>query len=49
MAHNFNPTTQEAEAGRSLFETSLVYIMHFRTAGAAQRHSLYKIKKKKRK
>jgi hypothetical protein len=38
VAHTFNPSTQEAEAGRSLeFKASLVYRASSRTARATQR------------
>ena len=33
-AHTFNPSTQEAEAGGSLFEASLVYRGSFRISWA---------------
>jgi hypothetical protein len=36
MAHAFNPSTQEAEAGE--FEASLVYKVSSRTARAIQRN-----------
>ena len=34
VAHTFNPSTWEAEAGRSEFEASLVYRVSSRTAKA---------------
>ena len=37
MAHAFNPSTEEAEAGSSEFNTSLVYRASSRTAKATQR------------
>jgi hypothetical protein len=42
MAHAFNPSTLEAEAGRSEFEASLVYRMSFRIARATQRNPVLK-------
>jgi hypothetical protein len=39
--HNIDPSTQEAEAGRSLeFEASLVYSVSSRMAKAIQRNSI---------
>ena len=38
VMHTFDPSTQEAEAGGSLFKTSLVYRVSFRTAKAAKRN-----------
>jgi len=35
---SFSPSTQEAEAGRSELEASLVYKASFRTARVAQRN-----------
>ena len=50
MAHTFNPSTWEAEAGRiSEFEASLVYKVSSRTARAIQRNPVSKKKKKKEK
>jgi hypothetical protein len=56
VAHTFNPSTREAEAGRiSEFEASLVYRVSSRTARATQRNPVLKQtnkqkkKKKKRK
>jgi hypothetical protein len=46
MAHAFNPSTWEAEAG---VEASLVYRLSFRTARATQRNPVSKKKKKKTK
>ena len=43
MAHAFNPSTWEAEAGGFLsFEASLLYIASSRTARAIQRNSIKK-------
>jgi hypothetical protein len=43
VAHTFNPSTWEAEAGRFLeFEASLVYRVSFRTARATQRNPVSK-------
>ena len=49
VAHAFNPSTWEAEAGRSLeFDTSLVYKVSSWTARAVtQRNTVSKRKKKK--
>jgi hypothetical protein len=53
VAHAFNPSTQETEAGGSLeFEASLVYKVSSRTARAIQnteKPCLEKLKKKKKK
>jgi hypothetical protein len=50
VAHAFNPSTQEAEAGGFLeFEASLVYRVSSRTARAIQRNPVLKKKKKVRK
>jgi hypothetical protein len=38
VAHTFNPSTWEAEAGRSLSETSLVHTASSRTAKTTQRN-----------
>jgi hypothetical protein len=49
VAHTFNPSTWEAEAGRFLeFEASLVYRVSSRTARAAEKPCLEKPKKKKK-
>jgi hypothetical protein len=45
VAHSFNPSTQEAEAGGSLFDTNLVYIVSSRTANATQRNPVSKRKR----
>jgi hypothetical protein len=37
VVHAFNPSTQEAEAGRSEFEASLVYRVSSRIARATQK------------
>ena len=43
MAHAFNPSTWEAEAGGFLsFEASLLYTVSSRTAKAIQRHPIKK-------
>jgi hypothetical protein len=43
MMHTFNPSSQEAEAGRiSEFEASLVYKVSSRTARAIQRNPVSK-------
>jgi hypothetical protein len=43
VAHTFNPSTWEAEAGGiSEFEASLVYRVSFRIAGATQRNPISK-------
>jgi hypothetical protein len=45
VAQAFNPSTREAEAGRSLeFKASLVYRVSFRTAKATQRNPVSKNK-----
>jgi hypothetical protein len=50
VAHTFNPSTWEAEAGGSLeFEASLVYKVSSRTARAIQRNPVSKKTKKKKK
>jgi hypothetical protein len=47
VAHAFNPSTREAEAGESLeFEASLVYKVSSRTARAIQRNPVSKPKPK---
>ena len=50
VAHSFNPSTWEAEAGRSLefyeFEGSLVYRSSFRIAMAMQRNPVSEKKNK---
>jgi hypothetical protein len=38
VLHAFNPSTWEAEAGRSEFEANLVYRVNYRTARATQRN-----------
>jgi hypothetical protein len=49
VAHAFDPSTQEAEAGGSLeFEASLAYKMSSRTARAIQRNPVSKNQKKKK-
>jgi hypothetical protein len=46
VAHAFNPSTQEAEAGRiSEFKTSLVYKVSSRTAWATKRNPVSKNQK----
>jgi hypothetical protein len=47
VAHAFNPSTREAEAGRSEFEASLVYKVSSRTARAVQRNPASKKTKNK--
>jgi hypothetical protein len=49
VAHTFNPSTQEAEAGRFEFEASLVYKVSSRTARAIQRNPTLKKQKTKTK
>jgi hypothetical protein len=45
VAHAFNPSTREAEAGNiSEFEASLVYKVSSRTARAIQKNPVSKIK-----
>lgn len=44
VVHTFNPSIQEAETGRAKFEARTVYRMSPRTAKAAQRNSVLKIK-----
>jgi hypothetical protein len=47
VAHAFDPSTQEAEAGGSLeFEASLFYRVSSRTARATQRNSVSKTNKR---
>jgi hypothetical protein len=49
VAHAFNPSTWEAEAGGSLeFEACLVYRMSSRTARATQKNPVLKNQKKKK-
>jgi hypothetical protein len=49
VAHAFNPSTWEAEAGRiSEFKARLVYKVSSRTARATQRNSVSKNKKTKK-
>jgi hypothetical protein len=45
VAHTFNPSTWEAEAGRFLFKVSLVYRVSSGTARATQRNPVSKEKK----
>jgi hypothetical protein len=47
VAHAFNPSTPEAEAGGFLSEASLVYKVSSRTARAMQRNPASKKKKQK--
>jgi hypothetical protein len=47
VAHSFNPSTPEAEAGGFEFETSLVYKVSSRTARAIQRNPVSGKKKTK--
>jgi hypothetical protein len=50
VAHAFNPSTQEAEAGGTLeFEASVVYKVSSRTARAIQKNPVSKNQKKKKK
>jgi hypothetical protein len=50
VAHAFNPSTREAEAGGSLeFEASLVYKVSSRTARAIQRNPVSKNKQTNKK
>ena len=50
MAHTFNPSTWEAEAGGFLsFQASLVYIVSSRTARAIQRNPVSKNKQTNKK
>jgi hypothetical protein len=52
VAHTFNPSTWEAEAGESLsseFEASLVYRVSYRTARAIQRNPVSKTNKQTQK
>ena len=46
MAHAFNPSTQEAEAGRSL-NSRPAWSIEFKTGRAMQRNSVWEIKTKK--
>ena len=46
MAQAFNPSTQEAEAGGSEFEASLVSMVNSRTARATQRNPVLKEKER---
>jgi hypothetical protein len=49
VAQSYNPSTQEAEAGRvSEFEASLVYRVSSKTARATQRNPVLKKNKTKR-
>jgi hypothetical protein len=45
-ANSFNPSTWEAEAGRSEFEASLVYRMSSKIARATQKNFVLKNKRK---
>jgi hypothetical protein len=47
VAHAFNPSTREAEAGGFLFKASLVYKVSSRTARAIQKNPASKNKKQK--
>ena len=51
MAHTFNPSTREAEAGRRISElkASLAYRVSSRTARATQRNPASKNQKRKKK
>jgi hypothetical protein len=49
VTHPFNPSTQEAEAGRSQFEASLGYRASSSTVKATQRNPVLKSQKKKKK
>ena len=50
VAHAFNPSTWDAEAGGFIeFETSLVYRVSSRTARATQRNPVSKNQKEKKK
>ena len=49
VAHAFNPSTWEAEAGGSEFEASLVYRVSSRTARVIQRNPVSKKTKTKTK
>lgn len=42
VVHTLNRSTQEAEAGRSEFESSLIYRVNFWTARATQRNPVSK-------
>jgi hypothetical protein len=46
VAHTFNSSTQEAEAGGSVFQANLVYKAKSRTVRAAQRNPVPPQKKK---
>jgi hypothetical protein len=48
VAHTFNPSTQEEEAGGSEFKVSLVYRVNSKTARATQRNLDSKKLKQKR-
>jgi hypothetical protein len=41
VAHAFNPSTQEAEAGESEFGVSMVYRIHCRTARVTQENTCF--------
>jgi hypothetical protein len=47
VAHSFNPSTREAEAGEFEFKASLVYKVSSRTARATQRNPVLKQNKTK--
>jgi hypothetical protein len=49
VAHAFNPSTREAEAGRFLFKASLVYRVSSRISRATQRNPVSENQKKKKK
>jgi hypothetical protein len=51
VVHTFNPSTQEAEAGRQIseFEASLVYRVSSRTARAIQRNPVSKTQQQQQK
>jgi hypothetical protein len=48
VAHTFNPSTWEAEAGGFEFEASLVYKVSSRTARVTQRNPVSKKQTKKK-
>jgi hypothetical protein len=49
VAHAFNPSTWEAQAGGFEFKASLIYKVSSRTARAIQRNPISKKKKQKQK
>ena len=49
VAHIFNPNTQEAEAGRSEFKTSLVYRVSSRAASAILGNPVLKLNRQQKK